>query len=124
MTGTTGLRGLFRRLTAPTEDLEAEDLQRHCERSGATPVAGCNRGLPVTVSGRLRSVQYCPRSNLPTLEAELFDGSGSVLLVWIGRRSIVGIEPGRSLTATGRLAHRDEKKVIYNPAYELEPATS
>jgi hypothetical protein len=118
-----GLKGLLRRLTAPEEELEAEDLQRTCEETGATPVGTCSRGKPVTVSGRLRSVQYCPRSNLPTLEAELFDGSGTVLLVWIGRRSIVGIEPGRAVRATGRMAVRDERKVIYNPEYELEPAS-
>ena len=38
---------------------------------------------------------------------------------WTGR-SIAGIEPGRQLTARGRIAIRDDRKVIYNPYYELE----
>jgi hypothetical protein len=63
---------------------------------------------------------YTPKTNLPTLEAELFDGSGTVTLVWLGRRRIVGIEPGRRLSASGRLAVQGERKVIYNPFYELE----
>jgi hypothetical protein len=87
-------------------------------------VPRCSRGEKVTISGRLISVMYCPRTNLPTLEAELFDGSGSVTLVWLGRRRIPGIEPGRSLSAEGRLAIRDDRKVIYNPHYALEPTAS
>ena len=70
--------------------------------------------------GRLRTVAYTPRTNLPTLEADLYDGSDVVTLVFLGRRSIVGIEPGRQLTARGRIAIRDDRKVIYNPYYELE----
>ena len=72
------------------------------------------------MSGRLRTVAYTPRTNLPTLEADLYDGSDVVTLVFLGRRSIVGIEPGRQLTARGRIAIRDGRKVIYNPYYELE----
>jgi hypothetical protein len=44
-----------------------------------------------------------------------------VTLVWLGRRHIAGIEPGRQITARGRLAVRDDRKVIYNPYYELDP---
>ena len=73
----------------------------------------------VTVAGRLKSVVYTPRETVPTLEAELFDGSGSVTLVWLGRRRIPGIEPGRTVTARGRFAAVDGKRVIYNPWYEL-----
>jgi hypothetical protein len=78
------------------------------------------RGDRVTVTGRLRTVVYTPRTNLPTLEADLYDGSDVVTLVWLGRRQIAGIEPGRSLTASGRMAVRDDRKVIYNPYYELD----
>ena len=31
----------------------------------------CRRGQLVSVSGRLRTVVYTPRTNLPTLEADL-----------------------------------------------------
>ena len=45
-----------------------------------------------------------------------------VTLVWLGRRHIPGIQPGRAMTARGRIALRDNRKVIYNPHYELEAA--
>jgi hypothetical protein len=116
----TGLRRFFERLTASEQELEAEELQRDAAKSGAMPAGQCQRGQVVSVSGRLRTVAYTPRTNLPTLEADLYDGSDVVTLVFLGRRSIVGIEPGRQLTARGRIAIRDERKVIYNPYYELE----
>ena len=53
-------------------------------------------------------------------EADLYDGSDVVTLVWLGRRHIAGIEPGRALSVRGRIAVREGRKVIYNPYYELE----
>ena len=117
---TTGLRRFFERLTASDEEMDARELQRDVAKCGAMPAGQCRRGQVVSVSGRLRTVAYTPRTNLPTLEADLYDGSDVVTLVFLGRRSIVGIEPGRQLTARGRIAIRDDRKVIYNPYYELE----
>jgi Tfp pilus assembly protein PilX len=117
---TTGLRRFLARLTASEEELQAEELQRDSAKCGAIPAEQCSKGQVVSVSGRLRTVAYTPRTNLPTLEADLYDGSDVVTLVFLGRRSIVGIEPGRQLTAKGRIAIRDDRKVIYNPYYELE----
>lgn len=118
----TGFRRFFDRLTASEEELEAEELKRDAARCGAVPATSCSRGQVVSVSGRLRTVAYTPRTNLPTLEADLYDGSDVVTLVFLGRRSIAGIEPGRQLTAKGRIAIRDDRKVIYNPYYELQEA--
>jgi hypothetical protein len=117
----SGLKKFFRRFTASERELDAEDLQEASVRLGAEAVCDCPRGKQVTISGRLTSVVYTPRTNVPTLEAELFDGSGSVTLVFLGRRRIAGIEPGRTLIATGRVAMRDDRKVIFNPRYTLEP---
>jgi hypothetical protein len=115
-----GFKGLLRRLTATEEELDAEELRAETEAAGCQLVKECRRGQLVSVTGRLRTVVYTPRTNLPTLEADLYDGSDVVTLVWLGRRQIAGIEPGRPLTARGRLAVRDDRKVIYNPYYELD----
>ena len=47
------------------------------------------------VCGTLRSVTLRPRAGVPALVAELYDGSGTVQVVWLGRRQIAG-HPGRS----------------------------
>ena len=117
---TSGLRRFLERLTASEDELRAQELQRESAKCGAVPAGQCSRGQVVSVSGRLRTVAYTPRTNLPTLEADLYDGSDVVTLVFLGRRSIPGIEPGRQLTARGRIAIREDRKVIYNPYYELE----
>src|SRR4051794_29436454 len=107
------------RLTADDHTIDAEELRADAMSAGSEPVVSCRKGKVVTVTGRLKSVVYTPRETVPTLDAELFDGSGSVTLVWLGRRRIPGIEPGRSLTARGRFAAFDGRQVIYNPYYEL-----
>jgi hypothetical protein len=112
----------LQKLTADDQTIDAEALQSDVVTSGCAPLSACRKGEVVTVTGRLKSVVYTPRETVPTLEAELFDGSGSVTLIWLGRRRIPGIEPGRSLTARGRFAAFDGRRVIYNPWYELGAA--
>jgi RecJ-like exonuclease len=109
----------LQRLTADDQTIDAEELRAGAVSAGCEPVSSCRKGALVTVTGRLKSVVYTPRENVPTLEAELFDGSGSVTLAWLGRRRIPGIEPGRTVTARGRFADVEGKRVIYNPWYEL-----
>ena len=107
------------KLTADDRTIDAQELQSDVATAGCEPVSACRKGQVVTVTGRLKSVVYTPRETVPTLEAELFDGSGSVTLVWLGRRRIPGIEPGRTLTARGRFGSFEGREVIYNPWYEL-----
>lgn len=116
------LRRYLHRLTASEAELDAEELQRDSAESGCVLAGRVHRGQLVSISGRLRTVVYTPRTNVPTLEADLYDGSDVVTLVWLGRRHIAGIEPGRAIIARGRVAIRDDRKVIYNPYYELEPS--
>jgi hypothetical protein len=113
-------RRFVRRLTLDVSELDADDLSQRVEQSGARRASECACGEAVTVLGRLRSVELSPREAVATLEAELFDGTEGVTLVWLGRRRIPGIEPGRTIRASGRLAVRDGRKVLYNPYYELQ----
>lgn len=74
-----------------------------------------------TVHGVLRSVALRPIDNVTALEAELYDGTDVLTLIWLGRRRIVGISPGRSLRVEGRIGARARHRVMYNPAYRLDP---
>lgn len=114
---------MLHRLTASEQELESEELRRDTERAGCACARDVHRGELVSVTGRLRTVVYTPRTNLPTLEADLYDGTDVITLVFLGRRHIAGVEPGRALTARGRVAIREGRKVIYNPHYELEAST-
>lgn len=116
------LRRALARLALDDEQLADSELQDDCEQAGATAVRDCTRGEPVRVAGTLRAVTLRPRAGAPTLEAELYDGTGTVTLVWLGRRRIVGVECGRRLVAHGRLTRNEGRPTIYNAAYELLPA--
>jgi hypothetical protein len=111
---------MVRKLTSDVEDLDADDLSEKAEAGGAKRACDCRSGEEVTVLGRLRSVELCPTSEAATLQAELFDGTQGVTLIWLGRRRIPGIEPGRTIKVRGRMAVRDGQKVLYNPYYELQ----
>lgn len=111
---------LRHRLTASVERLDAVELQSEVERLCCQPVDTLIRGQIATVAGRLRSVRYTPTEHVPTLVAELYDGSDALQLVWLGRRRIPGLEPGRRLRARGRVGLRDGFLAIYNPWYELQ----
>ena len=122
MSGTTddsALRRLWRRLGSSDEEIEATELKESSRSSGATTIEQCTCGEVVTVAGPLRSVTIKPAQSVPSVEAEIYDGSGRVMLVWLGRRHIQGIDPGRVLTATGRMNMIDGRRVIYNPRYSL-----
>ena len=71
------------------------------------------------MAGTLRTVTLRPRGGAPALEAELYDGTDVINLVWLGRRRIAGIAPGRRLLAEGLVSVQDGRKVIFNPRYEL-----
>ena len=109
----------WRRLIAPATALDAAALQQEAAQVHAQSCSGLRRGERVVVQGRLRHVVFTPREAVPTVEAELFDGNGTIALVWLGRRRIPGIEPGRTLLASGCVGVHDGKPAIYNPRYEL-----
>lgn len=116
------LRKAVARWTEPDEAVASRELRDEGEEAGATPVTACRAGEPVCVAGTLRAVTLRPRAGVPTLEAELYDGSGSITLIWLGRRRIGGVECGRSLVARGRLTNHEGRPTIYNAAYELRPS--
>lgn len=73
------------------------------------------------VVGVARSVLLRAADDSLAFEAELDDGVAAVRLVWLGRRRVAGITPGRRLRAWGRVAHEADGPVMYNPRYELGP---
>jgi hypothetical protein len=117
------LKKFMRKLTSDVEELDADDLTKDTEKSGAHRACDCQGGEEVTMVGRLRSVELSPKDAAATLEAELFDGTDGVTLIWVGRRRIAGIEPGRKIKVCGRVAIRNGRKVLYNPHYELRQAS-
>lgn len=114
-------RRMLDRLSSTQEELHSEELQKDALATGCTPIQDCTDRQIVSVTGTLRTVTLRPRAGVPALEAELFDGSAALDVVWLGRRSIAGIEPGRMIIASGRISMNRGRPVLFNPKYELRP---
>jgi RecG-like helicase len=71
------------------------------------------------VCGRVHAVRVQPWSGQPTLEATLVDHTGKILVVFLGRRHVAGIEPGAELVVDGMVGEHNGRRVIRNPEYRL-----
>ncbi|WP_454789756.1 OB-fold nucleic acid binding domain-containing protein [Mycolicibacterium lutetiense] len=115
------LRRLTRRLTEDPEQLDVEELSDEAANTGALRAIDAQRGQEVTMVGTLRSVECNGKGCSGGIKAELFDGTDTVLLVWLGQRRIPGIESGRTLRVHGRVGKLENgTKAIYNPRYEIQ----
>ena len=117
-----GLGRVLRRLAAGTETSPGAELRAEVSEAGATPIAQCHDRDWVDVTGTLRSVTLQPHGDTLTLEADLWDGTGGLTLVWLGRHEIHGVRPGRHIIAHGRLSYPGGRPTIFNPRYELKPS--
>jgi len=106
---------------ANSTDQHARDLRKTYGESGLATIAEAPDRERVRVRGTIRTVTLRPRGGVPALEAELYDGSGVITVVWLGRRQIAGITPGRAMEIQGRIGAHDGVRVMYNPRYELMP---
>ena len=113
------LRKFMDRITKPVDELDREELTTWCNSTGCVPINEAELRRPVCVSGEVRSVRIVPRAGADALEAAVYDGRGSVTAVFLGRRKIPGISPGRRLQLEGVVSRDDGVKVMYNPLYTL-----
>ena len=87
---------------------------------GVTDICSVAWRQRTKVRGRVRSVRVQPLAGVPTLECTLYDETGGLAVVFLGRREIPGIGPGAKLTAEGMVSDHQGRLAILNPDYELE----
>lgn len=90
-------------------------------REGCIPIAEAPIGKLVRIHGDITSVILRPATTNRALEAEIEDGCDRLVIVWLGRTAIRGIEPGRGITIEGRVVRLQDKLMMHNPKYELAP---
>lgn len=106
---------------ASSDREDARELRQDTRKAGLVSIREAPDREPVILQGTLKTVSLRPRGGVPALEAELYDGSGSVTVLWLGRRRIAGITPGRGIRVMGRIGLHDGHRVMYNPRYFLRP---
>ena len=75
----------------------------------------------VTIEGRIKIVQVGTAAG-KSLEAQVFDDTGGIRLLFFGRTRIPGIEPGSVVRVTGTVGEYKGHLALANPRYELLPA--
>jgi hypothetical protein len=73
----------------------------------------------IWVTGKIRSLCRKSETDVSNLECEISDGTGSLLLVFQGRRRIPGIAVGALVRAEGMVGSWRRHLAILNPDYEL-----
>jgi hypothetical protein len=116
-----GLASAVRRLATPVEELDRVRLREYCDALGLTPTTDLEPRTRVRVGGEVRSVRVVPRAGAPALEVNVNDGLGSATAVFLGRRNIAGINPGRKMIVEGIAGKYGNRFLIFNPLYTLLP---
>ena len=109
----------LRRMLSSHQELVAGEREQEAVGAGATPIRDLQPHTMGTVQGTVSMLTLNPRSGSAWLEAELHDGTGSLKLIWMGRRVIPGIIPGVKMRVEGRITLHEGNPAIFNPAYEL-----
>lgn len=110
-------RKAVHRLTASVDQLDREALSEFCSVRGFAPIAQVEPRTRVRTGGEVRSVRIVPRAGAPALEVTFSDGTASATAVFLGRRKIAGMAPGRRLAVNGMVARDGKQLLMYNPEY-------
>ena len=71
------------------------------------------------VAGVVRRIAIRPVEGFEALEALIYDGTGEVNAVWLGRRSIPGLVLGSRLVIEGVLGRERAELRMVNPTFEF-----
>jgi amino acid transporter len=91
---------------------------------GVTPISALEWRQTARIAGRVKTLRVQPWSGVPTLECVLVDNSGeSIVLVFLGRRSIPGITSGTLMAVEASVGKHKGMLAMINPLYELLSVT-
>jgi hypothetical protein len=117
--GPGAFKARVRRFTTPTADLDRQALTDFTLDLGTEPLDEVQPRSTSRIGGEVSSVRIVPRAGAPALEVTLSDGRGLATGVFLGRRHIAGITPGRRMVMEGMVSRVGTRNVVVNPIYTL-----
>lgn len=113
-------RRFLRRMAESDEQRYAEEIGEWAAKvPGTTRIADTPPRSRVKVAGVVRRITVRPLEGNESLEAVVYDGTGEVTVVWMGRRSIHGLNLGTRLVVEGLLAEHRAGRRMVNPIFEF-----
>jgi RecG-like helicase len=117
------IRQILQHLRTPIEQLDRESLRSWTSATHATAIADVVPRKPVQICGEISSVRIVPRAGSPSLQVTVTDGTGFASAVFLGRRRIRGLTPGRRISLEGVAGHQGRVFELLNPRYEFLTGT-
>jgi hypothetical protein len=113
-------RRFFRRMAESDEQRYAEEIQAWAHRvPGSVRIRDAQTRTRSKLAGVVRRITVRPLEGHESLEALLYDGTGEVTVVWMGRRTIPGLSLGTRLVVEGMLAEQRGARRLVNPTFEF-----
>lgn len=100
----------------------AFDHLGHQALGGVIPIADVKWREKVKVAGRVKALRVQPWADqIASLELTLADQTGAITVVFLGRRTLGGVNLGTHLVVEGMTSEHHRLLTILNPAYQLLP---
>jgi hypothetical protein len=84
-----------------------------------TPIASARWRTTARIRGTVRSMRVQPWADVASLECIVVDDTGGIVLVFLGRRKVAGIELGREVIAEGMVGQSRGYLAMLSPDIEL-----
>jgi hypothetical protein len=116
----TPVRRFLHRMAESDEQRYAEEVEAWAASvPGTVRIRDAATRSRVKLAGVVRRITVRPLEGSESLEALLYDGTGDVPVVWMGRRSIHGLNLGTRLVVDGLLAEQRGQRRMVNPVFEF-----
>lgn len=113
----------FKKISLPPDELRALNLRHWVETlEGVTPIAELRSRERAKAAGVIQNVRIDPREGSGSIEATIIDGTGDMVVKWLGRSSMQGVQLGMGLIVEGVAGvGTDGHTQFLNPEYDLVP---
>jgi hypothetical protein len=113
-------RRFFRRMSESDELRYAEEIEAWAGMvPGAVRIRDVEPRSRSKLAGVVRRITIHPLEGHEALEALLYDGTGEISVVWMGRRTIAGLGLGTKLVVDGMVGEQQGERRLVNPTFEF-----
>ena len=114
------IRRFLRRMAESDEQRYAEEIEAWASNvPGSVRIRDAESRARVKVAGVVRRITVRPLEGHESLEALLYDGTGEIRLIWMGRRTIHGLNLGTRLVVEGVVGEQRNERRMVNPTFEF-----
>jgi hypothetical protein len=108
-------------VTGPTSSVDFTAADTWGGRPVARTISAAVPRGRVVVRGVIRSTGLTDRHGMPSYECAIDDGTGGLVLLFLGRSGVAGLTTGADCTVEGTARMEGGRMVLWNPLYRIDP---